>query len=177
MTHTRSAILAWLVVVSGASTLGARPARAQLGVGSRVRVTSERGKHTGTLVSLDGDSLRYTKADTSVVTALPLASIVRLERSVGKRAATGRGAMIGGLIGGGFGLFVGIAASTDDSGWFEVGPGEIAAATAFTGAIGAGLGALIGAASKRDQWETVPLTPAVARDDGGILRHALPALR
>jgi hypothetical protein len=142
--------------------VGPAQALAQLDPGSRVRVTSEKGKQTGTLVALDGDTLRYTRLKASSVTALPRASVVRLERSVGKRPATGRGALIGGLIGGGFGLFLGIAASTDDTGWFEVGPGEVAAAAAFTGAIGAGLGALIGAASRQDRWEAVPLEPPVA---------------
>ena len=70
--------------------------------------------------------------------------------------------MIGGLIGAGIGLFFGIAASTDNSGWLDVGVGEIAAITAIVGAGGAGVGALIGSLSKRDRWEPVPLTPRVA---------------
>ncbi len=70
--------------------------------------------------------------------------------------------MIGGLIGAGFGLFLGIAASTDDSGWWEVGVDDIAAAAGILGAGGAGVGALIGSLSKRDRWEPVPLTPRVA---------------
>ena len=39
----------------------------------------------------------------------------------------------------------------------------IAAVTAIVGATGAGIGALIGAGSKRDRWETVRLSPQVAR--------------
>ena len=161
MTHALNAIVASLVV-SGASMWGAHPAWAQADAGSRIRITTAHGSHRGTLVSLDGDSLRYTRSGTARVTALPLASVVRLERSAGKRSAAGRGALIGGLLGGGFGLFLGIAASTDNSGWWEVGPEDIAAVTAVVGATGAGIGALIGAASKRDRWETVPLSPGVA---------------
>ena len=161
MTHTLNAIIASLVV-SGASMWGAHPSWAQVDAGSRIRVTTPHGSHRGRLVSLDGDSLRYTRSDTARVTALPLASVVRLERSVGKRSAAGRGALIGGLIGGGFGLFLGIAASTDNSGWWEVGAEDIAAVTAIVGATGAGIGALLGAASRRDRWETVPLSPGVA---------------
>jgi hypothetical protein len=70
--------------------------------------------------------------------------------------------MIGGLVGAGFGLFLGIAASTDDSGWWEVGPEEVAAVTAIVGASGAGVGAIIGSLSKRDRWEPVPLTQRAA---------------
>jgi len=69
----------------------------------------------------------------------------------------------GSLVGGGFGLFLGIAASTDNSGWWEVGVEDVAVVTAIVGATGAGIGALIGAASKRDRWEPVPLSPRVAR--------------
>jgi hypothetical protein len=70
--------------------------------------------------------------------------------------------MIGGLIGAGFGLFLGIAASTDNSGWWEVGVDDVAVVTAILGAGGAGAGALIGSLSKRDRWEPVPLTPRLA---------------
>ncbi len=162
MSHALNALLASLVV-SVASMWGAQPACAQVATGARIRVTTTRHSRVGTLVSIDGDSLRYTTSRTTEVTALPLASVVRLERSFGKRSAAGRGAMIGGLAGAGFGLFLGIAASTDNSGWWEVGPEEIGAVTAIVGAAGAGIGALIGAASKRDRWEQVPLSPQVAR--------------
>ena len=139
---------------------------AQVEVGARVRVTAHSipGRRIGSLVSLDGDSLRYTRWDTSSVVAVPLESVARLERSIGRRSNTGRGATLGALIGGGFGLFLGIAASTDNSGWWEVGPEEIAAATAVAGVAGAGLGAVIGSLSKRDRWEPVTLTPRVARN-------------
>jgi hypothetical protein len=66
--------------------------------------------------------------------------------------------VIGGLIGAAFGLFIGIAASTDNSGFLQVGVDDVAAATGIVGAAGAGIGAIIGSLSKRDRWETVPLT-------------------
>jgi hypothetical protein len=138
---------------------------AQVEAGSRVRVTTvpaSPGRRIGILVSLDRDTLRWSRWDTTSVIAVPVASVARLERSTGRRSNTGRGAMIGGLIGAGFGLFLGIAASTDNSGWWEVGADDIAAVTAIVGAGGAGVGALIGSLSKRDRWEPVPLTPRVA---------------
>lgn len=146
-----------------ATTLGAYPALAQLDAGSRIRVTTARHARVGTLVSLGSDSLRYTRSRDTAVTAIPVAAVVRLERSAGKRPATGRGAKIGALVGAGFGLFLGIAASADNSGWWEVGAEDIAAAAAIVGVAGAGVGALIGAASKQDRWEPVPLSPRAAR--------------
>src|SRR5688572_21887553 len=146
-----------LTVCLVASMLGADPALAQLEAGSRIRVTSDRGSKVGTLVSLEADSLRYTASDTSGVTALPLASVLKLERSVGKRSNAGRGATIGGVVGGGLGLGLGLIASFDDDQFYEVGPEHVAVVTLFLGAIGAGVGALIGSASHRDSWETVPL--------------------
>lgn len=145
------------------STWGAFPALAQLDPGARVRVTSARSKQVGTLVSLDGDSLRYTLLDSATITAIPLPSVVRLERSVGKRSNVGRGAKVVGLLGGGLGLTIGLLAAADNSGWFEIGIEEIAAVTGVFGATGAGIGALIGATSKHDLWEVVPLSPGVPK--------------
>ena len=144
-----------------ASLLGAHPALAQLQAGSRIRVTSDRGSRVGTLVSLETDSLRYTTSDTASVTALPLASVLKLERSVGKRSNAGRGATIGGVVGGGLGLGLGLIASADDDEFYDVGPEDVAVVTLFLGAVGAGVGALIGSGSKRDRWETVPLAAKV----------------
>ena len=153
------------VLLQVAFLLEAETLPGQVEAGSRVRVTTapaSPGRRIGSLVSLDTDSLRYRRWDTTSVIALPLASVARLERSTGRRSNTGRGAMIGGLIGAGFGLFLGIAASTDNSGWWEVGVEDVAAATALVGAGGAGVGALVGSLSRRDRWEPVPLAPRVA---------------
>jgi hypothetical protein len=153
------------VLLHVGSLLEVQAMPAQVEAGSRVRVTLTRtatpaspGRRIGSLVSLDRDSLRYTRWDSTSVLALPLASVARLERSIGRHSGTGRGAVIGGLIGAAFGLFIGIAASTDNSGYLQVGVGDVAAATGIVGAAGAGIGAIIGSLSKRDRWETVPLT-------------------
>lgn len=126
--------------------------------GSRIRITVNQPSKrlfTGTLVSVDADSLRFT--DTTGVAAVPIASVARLERSRGRRSNAGRGALIGGLIGGGAGLLLGIAASAEEGNIVEVGPEEIVVVTAIMGAAGAGLGALIGSASKRERWEPMPV--------------------
>jgi hypothetical protein len=154
-----------LVFLQLALVLEAQLLAAQVEAGSRVRVTttpSSPGRRIGNLVSLDRDTLRWSRRDTASVITVPITSVARLERSTGRRSNTGRGALIGGLIGAGFGLFLGIAASTDNSGWWEVGAEDVAAVTAIVGAGGAGVGAIIGSLSKRDRWEPVLLTPRVA---------------
>jgi hypothetical protein len=72
----------------------------------------------------------------------------------------GRATLIGGLIGAGFGLFLGIAASTDGN-YLDIGLDEIAAVTGVVAAGGAGIGAIIGSLSTRDRWEPVPLPKRV----------------
>ena len=124
--------------------------------GSRVRITVGKTKQVGALVSADADSLRFI-TDTSGLVAIPTVSVTRFERSRGRRSNAGRGALLGGVIGGAMGLIGGIGAEADNSDWgIEIGAEGIALATLFFGATGAGLGALIGAASKGEKWE--PLT-------------------
>jgi len=141
--------------------------------GSRVRITMakpSKQRHLGTLVSLDQDSVRFL--DSSGVNAVPVTSVGRLELSRGRRSNAGKGAIIGGVTAGALGLILGLAASTEDDAFVEIGTGEIAAVTVILGAGGAGIGALIGATSKSEHWEPVALT-----SDFGILEHAVPALR
>ena len=150
-------LLSALIQVSATQPPLVQQTTAQADSGSRVRITVDKPSkrsYVGTLISADADSLRFT-TDTGGVVAIPTASIARLERSRGRRSNAGRGAVIGGVIGGATGLILGIAASADESSWFEVGPEEIAVVTAFMGATFAGLGALIGAATKRERWEPV----------------------
>ncbi len=128
--------------------------------GSRVRITvakPSKHRHVGTLVSADADSLRFT-TDTPGVVAIPTGSVTRFERSRGRRSNAGRGALIGGLTLGAAGLIIGIGAAVDNSSWgIDVGPEGVALATLITGATGAGLGALIGAASTGERWEPLAI--------------------
>ena len=127
--------------------------------GTRIRVATNMPSHrrfVGSLISADADSVRLTSSSDGKVVAVANASIVRLEKSRGRHSNPGGGALIGGLIGGGLGLALGVIASTDDSGWYQVGGAEIAAGTAVLGLAGAGLGALVGAASHKEKWEPLP---------------------
>lgn len=108
----------------------------QLHPGARIRVTTDSGSpraRIGTLTSLDADSLRF------------------------------RGAKDTSLVGAGTGLLLGVLASSEEDGFYDVGGEEIFAASALLGAAGAGVGALIGSASHRDRWEAVPLPGGAGR--------------
>jgi hypothetical protein len=134
--------------------------------GTRIRVATNMPSHqrfVGELISSDSDSVRLTSARDGRVVAVANASIVRLEKSRGWHPNAGGGALIGGLIGGGLGLALGVIASTDDSGWYDVGGAEIAAGTTVLGLAGAGLGALLGAVSHKEKWEQVPSPAAPSR--------------
>lgn len=150
-------LLTALLQVSAAPAPSSRQPTVEADSGSRVRITVGKTKHVGTLVSADADSLRFI-TDTSGLVAIPTVSVTRFERSRGRRSNAGQGALIGGVTGGAMGLIGGIAAEAESSGsWgIDVGPEGIALATLFFGATGAGLGALIGAASKGEKWQ--PLT-------------------
>jgi hypothetical protein len=128
--------------------------------GLRVRITvGQPSQHRliGTLVSANADSLRFT-TDTSDVVAIPTGSVTRFERSRGRRSNAGRGALIGGLSLGGLGLVIGIGAAAEDNSYsFDVRAEDVALGTLILGATGAGLGALIGAASKGEKWEPLSI--------------------
>jgi hypothetical protein len=88
--------------------------------------------------------------------------VVRLERSRDRRTSAGRGAVIGGLVGAGSGLLLGVLASADDDSFYEVGTGDVFVVTLMLGAVGAGVGALIGSISHQERWEPMPLSGQIA---------------
>jgi hypothetical protein len=153
-------LLTGLLQVSATQAPLTRQPTVEADSGSRVRITVDKPSkrsHVGTLVSADADSLRFT-TDISGVVAIPTASVTRFERSRGRRSNAGRGAVILGAIGGAAGLILGIGAAADNSSWgIEIGPEGVALATLLMGATGAGLGALIGAASKGERWEPLAI--------------------
>jgi hypothetical protein len=135
-------------------------AHGQADSGLRVRITTDGGSHkrmVGTLLSADSDSLRLTSSNDQRVLTVPTRSVVRLERSRGQRPSTGRGARIGALVGGGTGLLLGIAASSESDSWVQIGAEEVAVVTVVFGLAGAGVGALIGSVSHHEQWDSVPI--------------------
>jgi hypothetical protein len=122
----------------------------------------------GKLTGLDSDTLRLAgRSGGGHAVATP--QIRTLQLSSGRRSNTGRGAMIGGIVGATLGLGLGIAASSENCTGFcpapNIGAREVLAATAILGGVGAGIGALIGATSQRDRWVEVPRPWSVAPAD------------
>jgi len=156
----------------------AGPLSGQADSGARVRVTTAQPKQrvVGTLVSLEADSLRITSAKDQQSVAFPTGSVVQLERSVGRRSQAGHGAVVGGVAVGGLGLLLALVASSENDSWLEIGPGEVFTITAAFGAVGAGVGALIGSASHTDRWEPIPvggLNVQAAKPGRSILKLSL----
>jgi hypothetical protein len=152
----------------------APPVHSQADSGLRVRITtsaSRQPRWVGTLISVDNDSVRLMSAGGRQRVALPITRIVRAERSRGRRSNAGRGAMIGALVGGGAGFILGLLASGEQDSFYEIGADEVIVAMAFLGAAGAGIGALVGAVTPRDQWEPLTLPGQMNREisDGRTL--------
>jgi hypothetical protein len=163
-----------LVTVVALFTPAPRGAVAQapthLAPGSRVRVKPTDGARAtwvrGEVLSADYDSLRLLAPGSADTVAFATGAIEHLERSLGRHTRTGKGARLGGVIGASAGLLLGIAASAEECsgvGCIDVGPGEILAATAILGGLGAGVGALIGAGSRGERWARVPPPWVTAR--------------
>lgn len=133
----------------------------QLAPGSRIKV-SARHTHIGTLLALNGTTLQLRRDALRDTVSIPLGTIRKLEVSTGRTSSVGRGALIGGAVGGGIGPILGVGAAAEDcpSDAFcvvDFGPEVIPIAVLTMGGAGALLGALIGAASPADRWEDVPL--------------------
>ncbi len=145
------AILAILPPVPSAGADGFRvPLRSTL-----VRVTRSDGEGppaVGTVVRVREDTLMVVSG--SAMTSIPRRGIERFEVSRGTTRATGRGALIGLVAGGGIGAVIGAASEHDAL--FSQGFNIAAGAFSF-GLLGAGVGAIAGHASKRVRWEALPV--------------------
>jgi hypothetical protein len=127
-----------------------------LAPGRRIRV-HQPDKHTvvGNFVAIDSASLglETTPGDTLQIAR---ARITGVDLSVGTKSKTGQGALSGLMYGALGGVALGLLASAgqDPNELFYVSPGAAAAGGALMfGAIGAGVGALIGSGKRTDRWE------------------------
>lgn len=130
-------------------------------VGERARIYPSRDSarpYVGILRSYDGDMATLESPDGPQIT-LPLSPSARLEISRGTRSHAGQGAAIGTLVGA-VGLAVaGAANCSNDDGFFDIGPGECAAAGALLGgAAGALVGLVIGSNQHSESWVEVDRT-------------------
>lgn len=128
--------------------------------------TKVRAKATGAGPGwIEGDLVRVT-SDTVVIrdptvgdsARLAASSLTRFEVSRGRGSGTLRGGLLGFRIGAGAGVLLGMAALAESCSGFcpaEVGPSEILAAAAIVGSVGAGIGALIGSASRIERWQRI----------------------
>jgi hypothetical protein len=173
----------FLTQVAAARLTLAAQAVPVLSAGSRVRVTFTTAPPTtvvGTLQRLGDDTLhvRVTRQRESLSRklvsencAIPLSAISTVEVTRGMHGRAARGAVYGVLIGATVGALAGVAGG--DVLNMSAGDKALAGGVAF-GAFGAGVGALIGAASRSEEWETVPIThvlrvgPVVTLDRVGV---------
>ncbi|HEU0079986.1 MAG TPA: hypothetical protein VFQ76_20230 [Longimicrobiaceae bacterium] len=147
-------LLALFCLASGVSAQERMP----LDTGARVRVTVTGPAplvRTGTLLALSDTTLHLRSG--SLPVAIPLATVVRLDRSRGR--ALGRtGGVVGFLLGGAAGGIAGCLANRDAYGVFCGGQSDatVFAGAALGGAAGAALGAVL---PGRERWSRLDLPP------------------
>jgi hypothetical protein len=168
----RALLVLGLVALAGAQGGQAQQATTGLVPGRRIRIHQSGVKPlAGEFVSMGSDGIRLTTspADTQLV---PKADITGVDLSQGTKSKAGSGAVTGLLVGAAGGALLGVAGcSGDESGW--VTPGQCAGAGALVfGALGAGIGALLGSGKRTDKWAptawpTVSFQP-FGRDGGTV---------
>ena len=137
---------------------GALSAQATPTVGDRVRVATADQRFEGRLLSWSGDSLTVARGDN--VDRLARASLVSLDRQVGRKSRFLRGVGIGALAGGLSGAAFGALAGEDCNGdaWLCFNHGVMALAGGIAGAtMGVVVGGVIGALSHGAIWQPVPV--------------------
>ncbi|NIR42415.1 MAG: hypothetical protein GWN99_13570 [Gemmatimonadetes bacterium] len=161
--HRIAVLLVPILLAAPVDLLGQEPAIVE---GSHVRVTAPSiSDHAfeGTVVALKPDTVTV-EADVwqrggweSGRWEVPLSAMTRLELSRKRGTKAGTGALLGGVIGAVPGLIGAMAVLADnDEGFVQFGP-EVLLTPVLTGAIGAGIGAIIGAMAPNNQWVSVPL--------------------
>jgi hypothetical protein len=115
----------------------------------------------GTYLGSIADSLRLTQPPHGEAVTVATSDLRDLQISRGRASRAGHGAVLGAAAGGAAGLAVGVVALSEgcSHGFPDtciITPAEIAVGAPLAlGAVGAGLGALIGAGSHRERWVPV----------------------
>lgn len=132
------------------------PRGAPLEVGDRVRVLTSVSANaiTGEVIGIGAEGLRLRSSDRSLPFEVPLASVTRLERSLGKRSNAGKGALLGTVAGVGIGAAIATKAYGGSDCDGPCTPYAVIVAAAVTGA-GALLGTIGGALIRTERWESV----------------------
>ena len=135
----------------------------------RERVECE--EQTGTVASVNSDSLVLNVNNEGTFATIPLGTVSRLQLSTGRGGAGTRGAAYGALAGAGLGIIFGIALCNSTEGSTNS-PGACAVGGAVLVAIpGAVLGLMLGHSLGREGWVDVPVAGialSVAPVAGGV---------
>jgi hypothetical protein len=130
-------------------------------IGSRVRLDTASGSLvTGTLMSIDADTIRLANSGAGTMVAVPRARVISFDVSAGHER--GRGARRGALAGGAVGLVVIAASLRNDTTTVNRQPSDLRLAVP----VGLGLvalGAGIGAALAPERWAATSRVAARAR--------------
>ena len=177
---SRSLISLAVALLALAPIAAAQDKTDELVAGSRIRIHQHQGAPvTGALVATTDSAVTVRTSETDTV-VVPRSGIAKVEVYAGMRSNAGSGALTGLLVGGLGGALIGVAASgSDDGDFFDFGAGTWAAGIGLTfGALGAGIGALIGSGSHHEKWEpavlpTVLPTVAILPDESKGRRVAL----
>ena len=149
-------LLALGVVATISAPLQAQRGRGSLGPGDRVRIASDEVSGEFSVVDVRPGVVLVLRADSvSEELNVPMASLSKLEVSLGRRSSSAGGSqgfLIGVGIGAGLGAVLG-AGTKDASGLLA----------AFFGLIGGAVGALRGVGSPGESWEEIPLTQRASR--------------
>ena len=159
---SRSMLVLCLLTLITVSSAQAQGISTDLVPGRRIRVQQHQGTMVqGALVSVSDTALTLRTSETDTV-VVARAAIAKVEVYEGTKSKAGKGAVTGLLIGGGIGVVLGVAtASSTEGTLLESSPGSYAVGSGLLfGALGAGVGALIGSGSHTEKWQSVVL-PAV----------------
>ena len=155
----RSTVLAGL-----ASTLlvaGVKAQQPDVQAGQRVRVSHNGSQTVGTVVAVLADTPVLEVEAPAGRRAVPLATLDRLEVSLGRKTQAGKGALIGLLVGGVAGVATGVLVCAPNPSCEGEDDSLTGLVALFFGGIGAlagtGIGALIGGITLVEQWQPIPL--------------------
>lgn len=154
LTNLSPVFLLLVALLSSADVEVLAQERQRISPGQKARIMTTSGDSiTGIFTALHGDSVLIRASGSDREQIVPRGLITTLEVSRGRRARALFGAGVGFLIGaiGGGGVMYVLCANTDDC------PRMIvpAAYGAGIGAVGAALGAFMGAIERRELWERV----------------------
>ena len=141
-------------------------------VGATVRVTTTLPglpeSSEAIVGSWDADSLRLDPVGPAGYIAVPWSAVQKVEYKTGTTNSSGKGAMIGGILGAALGLIADVSCAGAE-GWDAMGCPPPGVATLGGAVFFGGIGALLGQSAKRDRWADatpIPFQVTPALQDG-----------